>query len=559
MADFQDYKHSLDFDSKKNIHTIDFYKRPGSRNTMFFSDKIEGHNPTNWGKIESVKIHETMSDKQITRHYNNPFAAVKVEILERTIKSKGDKVIITNTRYQKERNVNGKYFRSSTIKTILTFDFKTGNFQTITTSHKGKGKGSKNFRTNNFYLLKEIIKESPGIFKLGKWQDHSNFKFRKELLSSLDNKKWVEVLSKLFNIDPFTLNKADGFVSFYEKIVENFIKLRKIKVPDHSFNHLFLYSYPKEKLLKKNDRKLFASVLDLYGIKCKYTIKLLHKYPYLDLGSLAKLCRLLGNEYPKYLASIPENIFAISQTQRDSYTTANYSVRQLLDFETQIAHFIITDIEKENLIKTLSDEKYNKPITYGLMGDIYDHFNMIDKIREYDGDLVMKAKTYTEFHTEHTEFSKMISAIKKGWVIEYVYDEKTIEQIESPHGDYYPYILKREEEYIEEGKFMHHCVASYADHYKSIIISIRTDNNQNRLTCEFDIQTGNLVQARHFCNREVPEEFKPTLEDLRDKVRLHARYGTLNWKETKKVPVKINGVEVKVTEPKRASDLTFGW
>ena len=579
MVDFQLYKHGGGYDRKKRVESIDIsgsqYRK---KNAMFFfskEDAPDANNMYTYPNFEFLKIHETMSDKQITRHYNNPFAKVRVNIFERSIKRKGNKIIITNSEYIKERQFNSKYFGTITSRVTFTFDFDSGNFQIIQTTIKGKKKGiTKTFRTNNFFLLKNTLRESPGIFRLTRWMDETKFKFRKELLNSINDKEYVNLIGKIFDVETHTLNKMESYVGFYNKIVEKFIELRKIKVPDHSYEHLLLHSYPKEKLLKKNDRKLVAAVLDLYGIKSKFTIKILHKYPYLNLNIITKLCLLLGSEYQKHLASINDNIFAISQTQILDHRPPNY----VDDFIAQSANFKINEIEKENIIRLINDEKINKPLTEEMISEIYDHFNMIDKIKEYDTTMSMKSRTYAEFHTEHMELSKMVSAIKKGWVIEYVYDEKTIAQIEDPISKFrsydiggglkgtdmnskttfYPQILKREEEYIEEGKFMHHCVASYADKDKSMIVSIRNESGSDRVTCEFDIQSGNMIQSRHFCNAVPPEIFKDIIETVNDKVRLLARYGTLNWKEKRKAPVMINGVEVIATEPRRASDL-FGF
>jgi hypothetical protein len=169
----------------------------------------------------------------------------------------------------------------------------------------------------------------------------------------------------------------------------------------------------------------------------------------------------------------------------------------------------------------------------------------------------MRARTYDEFNAEHMELSKMISFIKKGWVIEYYFNEKMVNEIEKPvklkinldndeFGEitFYPYILKREEEYDEEGRFMHHCVASYSDKDKSIIVSLRTKNKEDRVTCEFDCQTGTLIQARHFCNKQPPADMELAIEKLKNITKYYARIGMLHSTEKRKVPVKINGVEV---------------
>jgi hypothetical protein len=202
---------------------------------------------------------------------------------------------------------------------------------------------------------------------------------------------------------------------------------------------------------------------------------------------------------------------------------------------------------------------------------------MLNRIREYDPNIRMKANNITKFHSEHNELSKIISAIKKGWVIQYFYPEETIRQIQQPikifksidigpglkgtDMDNYititPHVLTREEEYIEEGKFMHHCVASYAETDTSMIISLRTDDQQDRVTCEFQISNGKLIQAKHFSNAQPPKQFEFVIEEVTDIVRIHARFGTLNWLKKDRVPIKINGIEIPAEkrEPRRLIDI----
>jgi hypothetical protein len=561
LQDFQKYKYDSSYSDPFSVQSIDLLKPFSRKNQQYFIEMDSHLAPSTYQypKFEVVKEHMTMSDTQIKRHYNNPFARVKINIYERSIKKRGDKIIINNTEFHKERQPNFKYFNSITNRTIFTFDFRTGNFQIIHTTSRGKKKGTKVFRTNNFNYLKEALRNSPGIFRLNRLNE--NKKYKNESQELINDNEFNNIIAKIFGIDAFALNKMDSYGGFYNKIMELFVKIRKIKIPNHSYEHLLEYNYPKEILLKKNGRKLVASVLDLYGIKSKYTIKLLHNYPYLNLISITKLCLLFGQHYQKYLSSINESLFAKSQTQ-EREVRAFFSIT---DYKVQIYNFKIGDIEKENIVRILNDNQFQKPITEEVISDIYDHFNMIDKIRVYDNKISMKAKTYLEFVNEHRELSKTVSAIKKGWVIEYVYDDKTIEQIEEPISInigtdiddttiFIPHILKREEEYIEEGKFMHHCVASYADHERSMIVSIRNPNGLDRVTCEFEIQSGRLIQARHFCNATPPEDYNDVIEDVKDKVRLLARYGTLNWKEKRKAPVLINGKEVKHDTPTQMDD-----
>jgi hypothetical protein len=186
---------------------------------------------------------------------------------------------------------------------------------------------------------------------------------------------------------------------------------------------------------------------------------------------------------------------------------------------------------------------------------------MIKKLREYIPDLSLKSKNIDDFDKEHTELSKMMKFIKKGYVTEYRFADKMIEDVESPikvkinlsedelnpewvTPEYYPHILKREEDYDEEGRTMHHCVASYSDKDRSIIISVRTNDGKDRVTCEFDCQTGNMIQARHFCNAQPPADIALAIDELKKKTTIYARMGILHCIEKKQVPVKINGIEI---------------
>jgi hypothetical protein len=245
----------------------------------------------------------------------------------------------------------------------------------------------------------------------------------------------------------------------------------------------------------------------------------------------------------------------------------------------------INDIEKENLLKVLTSEPKNGSIiNENFVGLIVDHFRMLNRIREYDPNIRMKANNITKFHLEHNELSKIISAIKKGWAIQYFYPEETIRQIQQPiscekkselwENNYegskelissvsdgsviiYPYVLTREEEYIEEGKFMHHCVASYAETDTSMIVSLRTEDKQDRVTCEFKISDGRLIQSKYFSNTPPPKHYEHAIDCVSDLIRIHARFGTLNWLKKDRVPVMINGVEIPAEkrEPRRLIDI----
>lgn len=521
---------------------------------------------------EVISMFYTEKEHQIKRHYNNPFSQIYITIYERTIKKKGDKLIITVTEYHKRREYNAKHFRSNTDKVIFSFDFAKGNFSVITQSGRNKNI-KKMFRVNNFRQLFHILDDSPGLFNVKKSirRTSSNEQIKERYFEEFDDRPYLKIICEYFGIKYHEITpKENGPQNFYKKVMEKFVELRRIKLPDFDYKHLLEELYPNEPFLKKNDRKLVAAILDANKIKSKMTIKLFHQHPFLPIKALVKFCAFFGDDYPKYLSALNQN-----GTLDNKKDTPPYLHRDMNDFLEVIKSIDINDDEKSNIVKYTNDtfnvgdeQPFLNPY---FLRDLCDHFVMIDKIRKYDPNIRMKARTVNEFRMEHSQISKLSSRIKKGWTIEYQFSERMLEEIEKPVNSHcecknyskgtkqitlYPYILKREEEYIEEGDFMHHCVASYADKDKSIIVSIRTKNNDNRVTCEFDIASGKRIQARHYCNREVPEEFKDAVEEVSDKIAMHSRWGILNWKEKKKVLYKINGVEI---EPNPEDEGSLNW
>ena len=528
-------------------------------------------------KVDGVSgVFYTTKDRHIKKYYAEPFCEILLVILERSIIRKGDKVTIKTNRFTKNRCFNQKYFTKKRFTTSLTFDMEKGDFLVIENSRRGK-KGSTNFRKNSFYGLNGFIKSSDGPFKFLRNHFSKNNCLYKELDAVFDDQKFNQTLYSIFNnmiLFP-TDSKMFGNL-FYEEVMRWFISTKRIKTPN-DYKELLLRYYPTEKYLKKNDRKLIASILDIYQIKSKITIKLLHEKPNLDLRSLIILCYLFGDQYQKYIGSIPKDMFGIMNISNDA---APSSLKMMISMSNDYKNhgYDITDIEKENLVKVLTSEPVKGvTVNENFIGLVRDHFRMLNRIREYDPNIRMRANNMTKFHTEHMELSKIITQIKKGWVIQYFYPEETVRQIELPIKVFksidivsgmkgtdmdnniliYPHILTREEEYVEEGKFMHHCVASYAETDTSMIVSLRTEDNQDRVTCEFNISDGRLIQAKHFSNSQPPKYFEHAIDAIGDLTRLHARFGTLNWLKKDKVPIKINGVEIppEKREPRRLIDI----
>jgi hypothetical protein len=487
-----------------------------------------------YSRTSSNKPFYTDKDRHIKAHYGNPYSHIEINLYERSITRKGDRITIKKYHQTKIRKINSIYFKKITYIYSVTIDLKTGNFTTVITSKTGRNVG-KQFRTNSFQSLDVVLNQIMS-------SEHLNY--YDKIFSYDENDTYKKEVTRLLN-----LNGSGGLCNL---IIAKFVELKKIKVPNDYMNLLATH-YPTEKFLKKNDRKLVASVLDAIGIKSKITIKMLHDNIETDLGTLYWICNLLGDEYPKFINNIDSHLFDKSKSSMAPYVGIHYAqmrekIKPLNGKDKETLCFILNDFIAN------ADEYEKKDSNYVSLID--DHVSMMEKIRPYDADICMKAKTWKDFKEEHREFTNIISMIRKGWVTEYVFNPKMIEDVEKPltvefkvdeelvTETYYPYILKREDDYSEEGKFMHHCVATYSDKDKSIIISVRTKDGSDRVTCEFTTQSGHMVQARHFCNQRPPEDMMLAIDQLKVKTLKYARLGLLNCMEKKKSQVKINGIEV---------------
>jgi hypothetical protein len=571
------------YDAEEGIGLAPVLDHHNKKNTRYFYWKDDFKNIpvikyASKHKLDGGRgVFYTTKDRHIKKYYNEPFSDILVIILERSIIRRGDKVTIKSNKYTKHRGFNCKYFKTNSFTTSVTFDMVKGDFLIIGTTFTGKKKSKPIFRKNSFNHLMNFIRSTDGPFKFLRNHMSKNNGLYKELYNVFDDKHFNEALYLVFKrMISFPTDGSLFREYFYDEVMRWFINTKKIKTPNE-YKDLILKYYPTEKYLKKNDRKLVASILDVFQIKSKITIKLLHERPNIDLRSLLRLCYLFGDQYQKYIGSISVDMFGVMSTINDLPSSSlKMMERTCSDYKNH--GYDINDIEKENLLKVLTSEpERGNTVNENFIGLVVDHFRMLNRIREYDPNIRMKANSRIKFHNEHNELSKIISAIKKGWVIQYFYPEETIRQIQQPikvfkpidlepnlkgtDMDEYivitPFVLTREEEYIEEGKFMHHCVASYAETDTSMIVSLRTEDEQDRVTCEFKINDGRLVQARHFSNGAPPKQFEFVIESLTDLVRIHARFGTLNWLKKDKVPIKINGIEIppEKREPRRLIDI----
>ena len=551
--------------------TLFLHNKKGKKNTKFFycADDL----PDDKVQLYSLGTFYTQDETKLKKYYGDPFAKVKTTILERNISMSDEKISIRFCRYEKYRDLNCKYFRKSSYSMGVTMNLKTGNI----IIYRGDKKLMK-IRQNSFMYLQEILKDFlketnactyDFTFLSSKSKprrtDKINELFLNQFVDSEFNKILFHTISSKtqqpdsrYFVDPKTITDFA-----YKGFLKLFIQVNKIKVPNN-YEDLMLRWYPTKKYLKNNDNKLIVSILDRMGLKTKSLIKLLHNNPKLDLCKLTLLGKYFGySNVHKYIHNLSPYYF---QNSWILYDDQNH-IESMYSILNDKFEYDIRDSERSILLKLINDFFNDINVSSPAMNDsqtikhqirqFNDHLDLISKIRVHIPEMEIKCHGLMDFHHEHLELSKIDRSIKKGYSIQYTFDDKLIKRVEEvikpsmvntlDGEDFYPVILKSDSEYTEEGAHMHHCVATYADRENSVIISIREKSSagHERVTCEFDLQK-KMVQAKYFCNAQPPERFEAIIEKLRHRIETYR--GSIKSTGKEKIPLVINGKTIEIKE-----------
>jgi hypothetical protein len=140
-------------------------------------------------------------------------------------------------------------------------------------------------------------------------------------------------IQNALSIDLGCVSYGKNNTMFTKDLIKLFVSLKKIKVPDGDYEFWLTNLYPTEKFLKKNDRKLIASILDMVGLKSKYLVKILHEYPTIDFFGLYRFCQFFGSDFSKYTANINPGVYKNSyrkESRVDMWMTKNTITNRMM-------------------------------------------------------------------------------------------------------------------------------------------------------------------------------------------------------------------------------------
>jgi hypothetical protein len=506
-----------------------------NRRTKFFHTNDNGHKHGHFERVN--KTIWTNDDEKIKKYYGKPFVQITTHFFERKIVRNGDKITMKIFKHMKIRDYNALHFHYSTIIISITFNTKTGNInQTLIQKHN-KGL-TKTFRVNNFILLSKLLTNGLLLKKI----DLGNHPVNQKLQNDIDDFNDIENFINIFLKECGIQDKSDK--PLVEKLLDKFIELKKIKLPNNTPPWLIPLFYPNEDYLKKNDRKLLNSILNKFGIKSKKTIRLFNENPNLNVLFLTYVAKILGNNYGHYLNNIKIPEFNVDDFKSDDNTPKYFYTSAVQNLNT----YNLDDHNKKRIVKLLNESEFtsgNLTSILSRLNLLRDHIEQLNKLIEYGVDVKFKFNNFQEFHTEHLSFSRLLLQVKREYYGIKTYNSEAIKEIDT-HKTYIDHetnseyrfsfkLLTTELEYIDEGTHMHHCVASYFDNKNSIIVSIRDSKSKDRVTCEYNIKTGALLQSRYFCNQEPPPQFNNAIVDLTSKINRLAKKDLLKVIETTRI------------------------
>lgn len=546
------------------------------KNKVYFhTDNPNGeHLDFNTCKLNGANAFLTTDTKKLKKYYGNPFAQITISTYERKISLNGKNLTLKYYKHSKHREVNWKFFSKTSSSKSVTINLETGNITTIEYTH-GKG-GNKTIRKNCFADVFRILStildfptKNDGLYSYASpfnplpnnvWGKAKKSELRKQIDNEFNLDQIYSTLFQVLGVNASDIFGVTRKTLLYDALIKFFVKTKNIKVPNNYFN-LLINWYPTMKFLKKNDNKLIAAILDRFNLKSKYLIKLIHEKPNINVYFLVRMCWFFGRDYSKYIPKINPSLFCDDNVLLESNSpfidaTEKMSLLNHANKEWKSKE-IASDIEKSRAVKyfNCSDNMYVKKVV--LISDFDDHLKMLEQIKKFYPDRVIKATTIDGFKDEHLELTKFSLMIKRGESIEYVFNENLIKEIEKEINveifdsnfkmkeyKFYPVILKREEEYIEEGTHMHHCVASYVDKETSLIVSLRLNSSHGseRVTCEYNTYSASCIQTRYFCNGQPPVYFNEAIIELQKRIEKCKRI--LKSIDKKVNTLIINGISV---------------
>lgn len=515
--------------------------------------------------LKEVGCHIFTDEENIKRFYSHKWCEVDKYYDEWAIwgNSEGNKLKLTKFERKKTRKTLNPYFtkllkgKNERKTSSLTIHLETGN---IYTNIRGKIRCN-DFKSIRLYLLRHDSDR--------RYNTDYNLKQKvmREKPHMLNDSNYVSELYSLLQkkYPNFQILNTFNESNLYNILINFFFFKKDISNCKRNYFYYLEY-YPGTKKKNKKYFNMEEELIKKYGLNPKNKfIRTLVSNKNVQMEKLKWFVNFFGDDYAKFLTSIKDEDFFTYHGKDDVLSHRriyrdDWTIHETFDkFDD-----LLTKKVKQNIIKIINTIGDNDIVRFKL--DLLDHLRMLRKILPYFPNENLNAQSIGGFNLEHSSFAIKERMIRNPFTTHYLYRPETLKIIEEPittineNGkilEHYPFILKTDNDYIEEGSKMRHCVGGYTHKESSIIISLRNKKATERVTCEYHISDGSLIQERSVSNGRPPEEFVDALAILFNRVNQLASYGKLNWEKKEVVPNVVNGIEVKIPETLTRNNLLF--
>lgn len=468
--------------------------------TIYYEDHSDFKDyPKNWTiddgippRLRFKQKASSSSEEDFVKNFANPLTSVLKEYTLIVVEEKGDKVSLKFFWGYKTRKAGNVWFSTSKNVDYISVNLKTGNvYQGKLNNYQKKKKFTRTTKVN--YFVNEPLQSFSASLK--------------KVIDRYGGDGYSEV-TKMISIflDKIDKSKKFEYLGYDERLYKFYLDKKQIKYPNNFSVFKSVYYGPKfAKILKKNDKKLVETFMEIQELTGKKIKKSLHECEHLNVLLLKQAVRAFGtdwiNQDKKLATQLLNSKVQVSQLQDDiSAFASQEEMKKIFQMYKQV--YIFQNLDS---------------FTFA------DHLRMYVALKKY-GEIDLRWMSTPDkgrefFHQEHIDWTEKIQFYTKG-IYERVYPSYFYEMIEKQIFNYQPVILNSTSNYNEESFIQHNCVKTYIGRVSSFIVSLRNINDESRATIEYRVKKigesilVNRVQTLGKYNTELDETWEDTLKVL---------------------------------------------
>lgn len=423
--------------------------------------------------LSSVK-----NDQEVLiKNFGNPFCSIQINRKTIVLEEDDVKVSLKIFYFDKHRERGQVFFRKHSTMRYVTFNKNTCElFSGVLRQHHKKRKKVSSIKRNLF--IKSPFETILGEIRNCLYYVKHSYNPEDDLDVIMNT-----IRNTLYNSLGYT---PDGQLYLNDFLYKKYLEKKGVKYPNNFQVFKKVIPLITKREFKKTKFKMVDAVMKRYSLKGDRVRKILHEINDFNAYNFKLVLNFFGVDF--ILQKDEKFLRKLFETNADIYIDlSRYDIENF------------TKKERNNCFEILNLVLNKKIEVYTFL----DHMDFYFKVKKYE-DIKWNSKEYTTFNREHLEWSEKVEYYTRA-TYERKYDQEFIDEIqkEIKYFDeaYYPVVLTKTPEYIEESSHQNNCVRTYIDRASSFIISLRKGDkySNERATIEYRIrrnEKGNIIFNR---------------------------------------------------------------